>query len=841
MLPLIGVQMVLAAWSRLMPAFGGEDPVAGAVPDPNDSDKFVAGTGWYHELITREAARATGTWAVSPENLTGENALLIGPTAADALAWHADYLDSYLYSPLWWFGPTSGGGWNRFLVALMQRDDLAALHFDDLTSTAQVRTVWRRILGGTVAGLVWAAEHDDVAAARHVIGCGLHSIQDFYSHSNWVDTAERRARTWFDAAMVPGTQVLPLAPWLRDRPSRTPGGRRPTLPGVADPDADRYRIIESLAGDRVKPATDKPVRVRGWINLGPPWYDGRTVWSLHTGMYELGLQHGFQSHGKFAFDCTVLANLPIGLRDAAVPILSFFGLEDLANRWRACTGDTSAPAGPPTLAGAAAPAGLLVLSPTGIALDSRWMSGISRGNRAVDDTSITGSQLFDIAVDLARRTSVQWLQELDRIGTTSLEALRPGFWHRVTTQPRISPGQPGLWAPNPPSPADIAQFEASDRQLHRLLAAGTYPPSPQETADGWWLRVTLGTAAVPNAGTDADVWLHAGGEPFLLDHGRRRSLDGSWSENRIVEWNDFEAGSRTAYVVGPFPQLPATVTLVTRSATALDIVTAAWNDLTHAVESIVEWFGDLFLTFVGGHADHVGDAVTSLSWDELMVIARQGYPRLVTLEVNNPLEVNNSTEGHYRLEADVWAYVSGDDLYCTIHWRTLRCVTESDWDRFTTDDEPFVLILATAPGTGESRKDLIGPFAGVDSGEFRSANVPPAMMTVLRGTGLILAAQFWESDDETPAQRQEMRDRFAGDYEGQVADPRSEFLDALGRALAPQWKLGDIEVFAFRRNAVVEAGTVMPRSTLNIWVVPDEPREFVLPQAVGSAIALNRT
>jgi hypothetical protein len=203
--------MVIAVWSRLMPAFGGEDPLAGAVPDPNRPGRTMAGTGWYHELITREAARDAGTWSVPPPNLTGENAQLIGPTAADALAWHADYLDSYLYSPLWWFGPTSGGGWDRFVVAMMQRDDLAALHFDDLTSSAQVRSVWRRILGGTVAGLVWAAEHDGVGAARHVIGCGLHSIQDFYSHSNWVDAADRRSRTWFEAASVPGARTLPIA------------------------------------------------------------------------------------------------------------------------------------------------------------------------------------------------------------------------------------------------------------------------------------------------------------------------------------------------------------------------------------------------------------------------------------------------------------------------------------------------------------------------------------------------------------------------------------------------------------------------------------------------------
>ena len=95
---------------------------------------------------------------------------------------------------------------------------------------------------------------------------------------------------------------------------------------MADVDADRYRILGSISRERVKPTPDRPTRNRGWINLGPPLYDGRAVWSLHTGMYEHGLQHGQQPHGKFAFDCTVLANLPLGLRDAAVPILSFFGL-----------------------------------------------------------------------------------------------------------------------------------------------------------------------------------------------------------------------------------------------------------------------------------------------------------------------------------------------------------------------------------------------------------------------------------------------------------------------------------------------------------------------------------
>ena len=55
-----------------IPLFGGEDP--------------VLGRPWHHESITREAAVAAG----------------FSTAAAEELAWHADYVDSYLYNPLWW-------------------------------------------------------------------------------------------------------------------------------------------------------------------------------------------------------------------------------------------------------------------------------------------------------------------------------------------------------------------------------------------------------------------------------------------------------------------------------------------------------------------------------------------------------------------------------------------------------------------------------------------------------------------------------------------------------------------------------------------------------------------
>ncbi|HYN57016.1 MAG TPA: hypothetical protein VES03_07445, partial [Motilibacterales bacterium] len=646
----------------LLATFGGEDPVNGAV-------RGDATSGWYHELITRDgAAAAAGTarWAV-PDLSQG---IPLGSTAADSIAWHADYLDSYLYNPLWWFNPLNGGGLGRLGAALMARPELTKMHFDDLTSTNQIRTMWRRYLGGTVAALVWAAEHNDVDAARNAIGTSLHAMQDFYSHSNWLDSAERRSRTWFEAGKqtvaIPGLAV------------RTP---RPitisTLP--------RYDFGGSLVL-RQEVFRDRLSGVLG-RKLSLISTDPRPGWNLFTGMYEIGLQHGYKSHGKYAFDCTFYRALPIGLRDAATAALSFVGMEDVAHRWRTCTGATSTAATPPTIASVATPPGILVLAPTGIALDNKWMAEISRANRALDDTTLTGEQLFALARGLATQTTAQWLEELDRIGRAHLELIHPGFWDRVRNQPRISPGAPTGAAPNPPAPGDITQFEDPAKQPFSIISAGTYPPDATETSDGWWLRVTLGTSSQALSGTNADIVLKCGGREEVLDHGRLRSPDGSWSENRLLEWDDFEAGSRAAYIVGPFSTLPSQIVLANRAASAATILTAAWNDLTAAVSSAIDAIGDLLLTLVAGHADLVGTEQETWTWARLVQVAGQGFPGQGQIRVNDP------TEGHFVLSYDLWASWSGDDLFCQVTFRTLDCVRESDWDRFTTQDEPFVLAL----------------------------------------------------------------------------------------------------------------------------------------------------
>lgn len=156
-----------AAPSRLR-AFAGHD--------------VLEGKPWWHQKISSDALRAVG----------------FSVPADSAIKWHADYIDSYGYSPLWWAHDLPATGADRFRYSMAQVGELEKMHFDDLTSTDDVRAMWNRYLTGAFVGLQWAAEHNDVAAAHNIIGISLHSIEDFYSHSTWLNLPGRRdvQHTW---------------------------------------------------------------------------------------------------------------------------------------------------------------------------------------------------------------------------------------------------------------------------------------------------------------------------------------------------------------------------------------------------------------------------------------------------------------------------------------------------------------------------------------------------------------------------------------------------------------------------------------------------------------------
>ena len=119
---------------------------------------------------------------------------------------------------------------------------LAHLHFDSLTSVVQIRNSWSRLALNTQRS-VQAAARDVVAAPNPaerqrrlihlavLIGASLHPVQDFYSHSNWVETYPMRGgtygtRTWFDTPspsaalrtglVGPGSALNPTGDSTRD-------------------------------------------------------------------------------------------------------------------------------------------------------------------------------------------------------------------------------------------------------------------------------------------------------------------------------------------------------------------------------------------------------------------------------------------------------------------------------------------------------------------------------------------------------------------------------------------------------------------------------------------------
>jgi hypothetical protein len=175
------VSMLLPTVQPPVYALSGEDPIDGP---------------WHHENVTRKAASTAGFDHLDESKTRDGKKYAKKDTykAAEVLGWHADYIDSYLYSPIWW----AEGGLDRFKVSLATAPELEKLHFDDLFDSDKVRHAWRRYASGTLAGLLWAKENKDVAAAQNIVGVSLHAMQDFYTHSNWIDDPARRDKTFFE-------------------------------------------------------------------------------------------------------------------------------------------------------------------------------------------------------------------------------------------------------------------------------------------------------------------------------------------------------------------------------------------------------------------------------------------------------------------------------------------------------------------------------------------------------------------------------------------------------------------------------------------------------------------
>lgn len=678
--------VTMMAWCSLALAFSGED--------------ILHGNPWYHQLLTERAARARG----------------FSEPAIQSLKWHADYIDSYAYNPPWW----AGGGLSRLKVSLATYDHLARLHFDDLFSTMQVEANWHRILAGTILGLLWAKEQNDISAAHNILGVSLHAIQDFYAHSNWVDAPDRRNRTWFE----------------------------------------------------VSP-------------------EGRRRMSLWTGAYEKPVQLGVKPHGKIVPAATIL-NMPVVSEIMPLVCSPFSPLSNsgLCQQWKNVRDGVAVQ---PQILGVRVPDNTVYLAPPGIALDSRWVANIAVQARGVTD--VTGEQLFEIALNLAERTSVQWLEIVE----AEMNALGAGeFWQRVKTT--------GF-----PEPERAKQYEHYNKLPYTFLSAGPYPTSAFRAAgdEQFFLRVRLKTASQRGAGTDADIILEADGQKFLLDYLPRA--------NPIIAVNDFEAGDDMVYVVGPFHRLPDQITLRNDAATSWDVVKSMGESFVRLVDSVLANARTFLLSMIGGNADFV--AVNKKIW------TAEELARVGSTPSEFSVYLNGGGEGKYTVYGTIrrvreGTSATGEWAEYQVRLDRLYCNAESKWDRGSNSDEPFVLALLV-PLPGQVQKHRAGPYDDVDSKESRRIDHTFQTVRVPKGAGMLsVALSLWESDNESASDRDKLLSKFAGETERATAVPRRRFLDTVGAAIASDWKSGEAEVYAFSRVGSLRSGKVFHQS-INRWVKGD--------------------
>jgi hypothetical protein len=715
--------------------------------------------------------------------------------AAESICWHADYVDSYGYNPLWWAGDLPS--LKRLKAALSAKPEITKVHFDDLVTTRlngpnlqlkpgivdrikldgiqqvpidkrlgplgqipQLNTArpprnavelqMRRYLSGTIDGLIYAAENNDVAMAHHILGVSLHALQDFYSHSNWIDEPARRTATYFDMATTQWTQMASF--------------------------------------------------------------------TLYTGTYETPDQTGIKSHGKYAFTCTVM-NQP-GIKqilDVGCGAFSPIASDEVCMQFKGCK--EGKPLVGASVAGIRIPNSVLYVAPVGINLDSTWMAELGAKERGIVAPGFTAQDAFRTAERNAIRASEQWLR---RVGAAMTTLGKGSFWQRVTTENTVG-------SYKVPSAAAIAQWEDFSKLGYQFVSAGTYPPKANDKVEEYFLRLRIKTSTETLSGTDADIFAVVDGKPFLLDN---MPVHGDGIGKRAISYNDFEAGDNDVYLVGPLDHQPRTLRLENRAATAGDVIVAAAEafvtTIINGVKAVVDGIVSFFKTLAGSDPDFV--AQNKQIW------RNADLPQAVGATSGFMVTLNGGDEGNYKLHGTIrktatFPGARGGNSEYVVRITRLECIKESKFDRLSDSDEPFLAVLLN-PLTGTTQKKLFGPFEDVDSGEDRTINYDFAPVRIPNQNGMLtLPVLQMESDDESGSERTDILNKFAGGLDKEADPKKAGFLDTLGAAVAADWKVDQVEVWGFSKGDQVRSGRVGNFTNIG-WIEGRMARDFSLNNAL---------
>lgn len=730
------------------------------------------------------------------------------PAAAMSIAWHADYIDSYLYNPIWWMQGAPGS--RRFKTSLTMFDDLARMHHDDTFTMVGVRDNWERYTSGALIGLVNAADRNDLAAAHQIIGIASHAAQDFYSHSNWMDAIDRRSRTWFE-----------------------------------------YPAIQRTAISRL---------------------------DIKTGAYEHPSSQAPFNHGAYSMSCSLINGTGL-----AATLSELCGGVSPIQNTSLCLSYRSCRSGAPVDVSVAdqVVSGVVYLQPRGAALDTTWLARVGAQTRSIagpDGAYLPGKgsprrlgamcpavvnygatcthseagdrctsggaartcavdtdYLFAETKDLAIRTTMQFvtflgkaMRDVDPSSGDKYEV----FWNRVMSEPS-------------PYADRTQQFEDFSRVPFQFMSAGPYPvgnPATSvdpfvQTSSGWYLRVRLKTANDALSGTDADIRIRVdsargGSQTYLLDYLRTSNARGR-TDNRLLVYNDFEQGDNDVYTVGPMSSRPTGFTLINDDAGAGDVLDAAWSDFKSAIETVATTLRKAAIGIIGGNADLVGTAQKYYDYSTLVSQLAGAASR------DDVLDVNGGAEGRYRVhysfrfvDSELTAQQRSEGWHSVqFTLNRLECVKESDWDRGSDSDEPF-FFFSFAPLNGLSNASVAGyragPFDDVDTGESRGLGgsrtftfrIPPY-------GGVTLAMQHWESDDENSSDRDELYQTFVTGLDEDAREENTRLLDAVGAAIAADWKLQEIEVLPFLRGPRPLIAPRLIQANVG-WIRGGEERRFTL-------------
>lgn len=438
------------------------------------------------------------------------------------------------------------------------------------------------------------------------------------------------------------------------------------------------------------------------------------------------------------------------------------------------------------------PDGVLYYAPAGINLDNTWQAEIGVQVRGID---LSGSEAFDIAKNLATRGSKRMLEEAERF---MIAEGHQTFWNEVKMNLGSSPKED--------------QFE--NFNAFPLLFLGTGPYPVESTDDGYYLRVVIKTKDEFLAGTDADIKLIADGKEFDLDY-----MEGA---NPLIGYNDFEAGDETVYTLGPFPSLPSSIRIKNDAPDFGDILEALGNSIKNFFVDVFNVIKDIFTN----DADYVGTNSFSLEPSELQAIA-------VGSSKAYSVNINGGSEGNYDVRFTVEHLSSSTDTQDVfrVTVTTLYCIEEASCDGFlctSTSDEPFLLSALYSYGTPiKEQFHQSSKFSGVDSGDTRTVNHVFDLVYFERPLGaMVLNFQIWESDDEGAGGRSEIFDEFKGVEHEEV----DGFFRTVGEAIAADWKLDWIKVYAFQRGKnAVGAGKVLDDGT-DRWIEGGKSHTYSLNQ-----------